>query len=140
MDRREAARTIYQEAFTKGNLDILDRFVAPDYVNHNRPPGAASGLAGLKAIMTRLREAFPDLGYEVEDIIVDGDYVAIRATMKGTQATTLDGQKPTGRRFSVPSLAMLRFRGDMVVERWGLHDVDAMRAQLAVGTQPAGSQ
>jgi steroid delta-isomerase-like uncharacterized protein len=133
MEHQEIVRTVYTEGFSQGRLDLLDEFLASDYVNHQPVQGVEPGLAGLKTAMRGLRAAFPDLRYTIEDLIEDGDRVAVRATMSGTQLGEFRGQPPTGRKFSVLSLAVIRFDRDLVVERWGLHDVALMAAQLAGG-------
>ena len=130
MDDKEIVEEVYTEAFSRGNLDILDRYVKEDYVNHNRLPGSAPGRAGLKATMGALRRVIPDLRYVIEDLVGEGDRVAVRARMEGTDQGGIGGRPPTGRAFSVLSLAVIRFEEHMVAERWGLHDVEEMTRQL----------
>jgi predicted ester cyclase len=131
MEYADIVRIVYAEGFSLGRLELLDDYLAADYVNHQPVAGVPPGLPGLKQAMRGLRAAFADLQYTVEDLITEADRVAVRATMSGTHTGPFRGQPPTGRKFTVLALAVLRFEDGKVVERWGLHDVDLMAAQLA---------
>jgi predicted ester cyclase len=130
LDHKSAVRVVYEEGFSKGRFEVLHEHLHEDYVNHNPVPGAQPGLPGLEGAMAGLRGAFPDLTYTIEDLVAEGEKVAVRATMEGTHLGTFRGVEPTGRHFAVTSLAIVRFEGGKVAERWGLHDVELMSAQL----------
>jgi predicted ester cyclase len=134
MENTEIVREIYSEGFSGGRFEILDLYLKEDYVNHNLPLNATSGLGGLKETMRRLRVAFPDLTYKVEDAFGEKDRVAVRATMSGTDIGGFGGRKPSGKYFEVTSLAIVRLENGKVVERWGLHDIELMAAQLEAQT------
>ena len=51
-----------------------------------------------KDTFTEAREAFPDLSIAVEDVMVEGDRVAARVTMRGTHSGEFQGIEPTGKR------------------------------------------
>lgn len=51
-----------------------------------------------KDTFTEAREAFPDLSIAVEDVMVEGDRVAARVTMRGTHRGEFQGIEPTGKR------------------------------------------
>ncbi|MGH8996366.1 MAG: ester cyclase [Acidimicrobiales bacterium] len=130
MDNEQIVKEVYELAFSRGQLDILDQYIKEDYVNHNKPPNAAPGRAGLKATMVRLRGSCPDLAFVIEELVCEGDRVAVRARMQGTDTGGMNGAPPTGRKFSIDSLAMIRLEGGTVVERWGLHDTEKLESQL----------
>src|SRR5919109_1405691 len=75
----------YEEVWAKGHLAVADEVFAPDYVRHDlRPTDALPGPEGQKKIAADFRSAFPDLQFEVELLLADGDYVAGRWTGSGT--------------------------------------------------------
>jgi SnoaL-like polyketide cyclase len=53
---------VMEEAFNRGNLDVVDELVAPDFFSHEAPD--ARGPEGFKATPRWLRAAFPDLHAE----------------------------------------------------------------------------
>jgi predicted ester cyclase len=66
-------------------LDVADDVFADDYVRHDlRVSEAAPGREGQKEIARAFRAAFPDLAFDVEILIAEGDYVAARWTASGT--------------------------------------------------------
>ena len=100
-------RRFWEDAFNGRNLELVDDFVAPEYVNHNALPGTPPGAEGQRELMTRLWEAFPDGHFEIEHLARDGDTVVCVGTMSGTHEGKLMGIPATGRRAGlapVPSL------------------------------------
>lgn len=64
---KELERRISEEGFGEGNLDLLDEYVAAEYIGHN--PGAQEDIRGraeLKEFVRMFRSAFPDLDVTVE--------------------------------------------------------------------------
>ncbi len=80
--------------------------------------------------------AFPDTRFDIEDIIADGDMVAIRGTASGThKGGELWGIPPTGKRFAVEQVHWLRVAEGKVAEHWAVRDDLGMMHQL--GAMPA---
>jgi predicted ester cyclase len=66
-----------------------------------------------------LRTAFPDLHFEMEELIAEGDAVAGRLTMSGTHEGPLMGTPPTGRSVRQDHMHFVRFEDGKAVEHWG---------------------
>jgi steroid delta-isomerase-like uncharacterized protein len=132
--RHEATvRRYFKEVWSEGRLDVLDELLTEDYVNHtpsmpNPPPGPA----GLKPIVAAFRQAFPDLHFTVEDVIVEGDRVAARVRMEGTHTGPLFGIAPTGRHVSVEQVNVELFRAGRIAEHWRVTDELGLMRQLGV--------
>lgn len=127
----------YLHAWNTGNLDVLNKVISPDYVNHSAgmsdvPPGPA----GLRPIIDGMRTGIPDLHIEVEHLATDGEIVALHSTLSGTNTGPLFGQPPTGRAFRVSQMQFERINGGRIVEHWRLTDNADMARQL----QPASAQ
>ena len=69
--------------FNQGDLDYIDTALAPGAVDHQEPEGT-DFVAHLKHVIATLRTAFPDLHFDVHELICDDDTVACRSTMTGT--------------------------------------------------------
>jgi predicted ester cyclase len=129
-------RTIGEEGFGRGNLDALDEVVASDYREHFPTlPGWPTGLAGLKQFITLTRNAFPDLHYSVEDMIVEGEKVVARCRATGTQTGPFLMLPPTGNQATWTEIHIGRFVDGKLVEHWANHDQLGMLQQL--GAVPA---
>ena len=73
----------FERMFNNGELDFVDGALAPNAVDHQEPEGSDFA-AHLKDVISTLRVAFPDLHFEVHEILCEGDLVACRSTMTGT--------------------------------------------------------
>ena len=79
------------------------------------------------------RAAFPDLRSEPEQFFTNGDTVAVYYRVGGTQSGEFMGIPPTGERFDVHGVDIVRFGGNGVGrEHWGIFDTMTMMQQLSV--------
>jgi steroid delta-isomerase-like uncharacterized protein len=126
-------RRFIQEAFNKGNLDVLDEVLAPNYVYRDAPPGTPAGAEGIRQVVTMFRNAFPDLTITIEDQVAESDLVASRTVMRGTQRGPIFGIPASGNRVAVPGLTMVRVVEGKVAESWVKNDATVLMAQLEAG-------
>ena len=137
-------RRLYDEVFNRGNLDVADELIAPTVIEHQPQPGVAPDARGaelVKQIATFYRSVFPDLQIEIEDVVAEGDRVAGRLRIKGTQQGELLGIPATGNAVNVGSMDIMHYQDGKVVEHWGVTDIMAMMQQLGVmpTPEPAGA-
>jgi predicted ester cyclase len=114
-------RALAEEAFARFNdRDDHDAFFDayhPDVVLHGYPAGL-QGHDGLRAFHEALWGAFPDVRLTVEDLVVESDRAALRYRLQGTHGGPYLGVAPTGLRFDVEGLTLLRVAEGRVVEEW----------------------
>jgi steroid delta-isomerase-like uncharacterized protein len=124
-------RRFYEEVWARGNLDVADGVFAEGYERHDfRAGDAAPGPEGQKQITAAFREAFPDLTWDVDFILADGDFVAGRWTATGTHLGAWAGVEPTGRSMEFSGINVFRFSGGKVVEIWNHRDDLGLMQQL----------
>jgi predicted ester cyclase len=127
------------DAMSTGDPDVIaktiDELVEPDARIRTPLPLEASGAQLLKEVFGRLVAAFPDLHVAVEDVIAEGDKVAIRNTVTGTHRGEHLGIAPTGRFITYNEIFIARFANGRIAETWGVVDVLAQLRQL--GALPA---
>lgn len=132
-DNKRVVLRFYEEVWDRGNLEVADDVFALDYVRHDlRPTEAGPGPEGQKQIAGSFRAAFPDLRFEVELVIAEGDYVAARWTASGTHAGPWGDVEPTGRSVAFSGVNIFRFEGGRVAEIWNHRDDLGLREQLGV--------
>lgn len=73
----------FERMFNQGDLAYVDAAVAPGAVDHQEPEGTDFG-AHLKDVVSILRTAFPDLRFDVHEVVCERNVVACRSTMTGT--------------------------------------------------------
>jgi predicted ester cyclase len=121
-DNKALVRQYIEEVFNQRQLGAVETFLAPDHVDHTLPKGLPTDLAGTKRAIAMYLRAVPNLQVTVEDLIAEGDRVAIRSTSRGMQRGPLGPIPATGRRVNFSSYLMARIAGGKVVEMWGLDD------------------
>jgi steroid delta-isomerase-like uncharacterized protein len=136
-DYKEMAQRWYSEVMSEGKTEVIDELCAPDFVDHDPLPGTSADLAGLKDFVAQIRAAFPDMQMTADDLIVEGDRLAIRSTMRGTHEGDFMGIPGTGKKVEVSNYDFVRFENDRAAEHWGTIDSAALMEQLGVG--PPGS-
>ena len=85
----------------------------------------------MKQIVGAIKTAFPDVVRSADDIIDDGDRVAARFTMRGTQAADFMGVPPTNKQIGVTGIDIVRFRSGKAVEHW--HEWSGMELLQQLG-------
>ena len=130
------SRRMLEQAFNQGNLSVIDECNAPDGVDHQEPAGT-DFIAHLKQVVVGLRTAFPDLHFEIHDMLAEGDIVAMRSTMTGTHTGPLSivpgrSLPATGRRVSVPHMHFVRIVDGKATDLWHLWNVPMMMQQIGV--------
>ena len=117
------------ERTDRHDLDRAAAACASDVRFHGlgpRPIGADGWKAAMQAVLT----AFPDGHFAVDDVLADGDRVAVRHTFRGTHRGTFLGLAPTGRQVSVSAMVLYRVMGAHIAEGWWTADTLGLVLQL----------
>ena len=118
------------EIWGKGSLAAIDELFATDFV-HNYPP---PGREGYKQNVTDWFVAFPDIQYITEDMVAEGDKVAIRWAYRGTHQGEFMGIAPTGKQVTMKGISIIRIVGGTIVEVWD--EVDSLGIMQQLGVFP----
>jgi predicted ester cyclase len=139
MDNKDVVRAV-EEAWDGQDLDALDQYFAPEFDNSTSAvPGLPPGLAGAKMAHQGAMQSFPDRKVNIEEIVGDGDTVAIRTRVTGTN----DGGFPlfnvpaNGAKIDFPAVGIYRLRDGKIVGHWGLNDALTLMMQLGAIQPPA---
>lgn len=112
-DLKELTLQNFERMFNQGDVEYVERALAADAIDHQEDEGT-DFVAHLKEVIVTLREAFPDLHFEIHEILCEGDVVATRSTMTGTHRGPLRigpmaGLAVNGTRVEVPHMHFFRF-------------------------------
>jgi steroid delta-isomerase-like uncharacterized protein len=127
---KEIVRRFSDDVWGKGDFTAADEVLASDLVEHNPLPGQGSGRDGHKQLVTLFRSAFPDLRITTEDLVSEGDRVALRWKAEGTHRGELMGIPPTGKRVTMTGIEIVRIAGGKIVERWAEDNGQTVVQQL----------
>lgn len=132
------------EIMEDGELEVFVDVVHPQATNReavDEPPDCRGrGPEAMLATARWLRRAFADLRWDIHDVVVQDDLVAVHCTMHGRQVGPFvtyddDGQverafPPTGRTFAITQSHWFRIADGLVIEHWANRDDMGMAVQL----------
>jgi steroid delta-isomerase-like uncharacterized protein len=133
-DTKGVARRTMEE-LDKRNLDGVVANYTADCTFHGFAPQTLD-VSGYMENMSALLAAFPDSRFPVDDIVTEGDRVAVRHRMRGTHRGAFQGIPPTGKPVEISAIAIFRMSGDKVQEIWLNADFLGMMQQLGVIPAP----
>lgn len=147
-DRYETlARRYFEEAFNEGRLDVVDELFSDTYggLENAAFDIDPSGPELVKLGIERMRTAFPDFHIEIEEILVEGDSVAVHGRTSGTHDGDLVAgpeddpfvAEPTGNRFENAGVFLMHFADGKVVEAFNYSDEFEMFIQLGIDRELA---
>jgi predicted ester cyclase len=122
----------FDQVINQGKLAVVDELVAPGFIEHKPTPGQSPGREGLKQLIPLFHAAFPDAQTGIEDIIAEGDKVAVRSVTRATHTGPMMGLEPTGRRVEYSGVDIFRIANGQIVEHWWERDHLTMMRQLGL--------
>jgi steroid delta-isomerase-like uncharacterized protein len=131
---KAVARKFFDEVFNTGKVELLEKFVAADAVEHELFQGQKEPVLVIdqvKLFLGQLRAAFPDLKAEIKDLVAEGDKVVARIVLTGTHKGDFNGIPATGKTVSFDAIDIIRFANGKCVEHWGVTDEAGLMAQIA---------
>jgi C-1 hydroxylase len=102
------------EAMNERDLDLLDEFIAHDYVDHTHN---LRGPEELKKFLTVLYKGL-DLHFSIEDMIAEGEKVWVRMSFIGMHVGDFMGFVPTYKKATETAIQMYRIVNGKIVENW----------------------
>jgi len=130
-ENKEIVRRFYEQ-MDKGNRAIIGQLFATNFVFHVPGSPDIHGPEGFKEFATPFLTAFPDLKHVIEDMIAEGDKVAVRFTFPGTHKGEFMGIAPTGKKVVYTAIGISRIANGKYVESWAEHDALGLLQQLGV--------
>jgi predicted ester cyclase len=120
------------EAWNQGDFSHMPAAFAPVAYLHFRGHDIQLDLDSGMAIVKRWRAAFPDFHFKVEDLVTQGDTVAVRLTFTGTMTGPFNNDQPTGKQMSVTEQLFCRTKDGRITDIWEDYDELGMRRQLGI--------
>jgi predicted ester cyclase len=129
-------RTYNQTVFNDHHTDRAAEFLARDVTWHGGTLGTMDGVDHVAAMVRGIIAALPDLTATEQDIIAEGDTVAVRYVVEATHTGDLLGIPATGRRVRWDAVDVYRVGNGTIVEEWVGDDLLAILVNLGAYTPP----
>ena len=137
-EQNKALVTQYIEGLNKGgDFEVLKEFLAPEYFFYspsrsNKPNSRKEQIETL--IM--FNKAFPDLSWNVQELITAGDKVIVRYISRGTHKGEFAGISATGNQIEWSGIAIIRIENGKIVEEKEENDGSNIMLQLGMELKP----
>lgn len=124
----------YIEGVNNNDEAALREVFAVDFLDHNsaQVEGLPSGVEAVVTAHHMLNDSFTDLTFTVDDVMVEGDQIAIRVHASGVHTGEFYGFPPTGKLITWMGHRILRVQDGMFVEAWNEFDQVGILQQMGV--------
>jgi steroid delta-isomerase-like uncharacterized protein len=120
-------------AWNSHEVDLVVEFYASDYLGRDvGQPKLEIGRAGVRERLNRYFRAFPDLIIKPQDMIVEGDRVALVWAAQGTHLGSLMNIPPTGRIVEVSGMSVLNLENGKVKEALYIWDMAGLLRSIGL--------
>jgi predicted ester cyclase len=119
----------YPKAVSSGDFDVIEEICTESVVNHT-PLADVEGHAALKAYESRIHEAFPGFDVTFDDLVVEGNRVAMRLTITGVHQGPMMDIDPTGKEVTFGNTIFHRMEDGLIAERWVQPDIFGIFVQI----------
>jgi len=123
------------EAINNGDIEGFFAAFAPTCIFQDRPGGGTNTLESARENAVAALAAFPDLHMTIEDLIAEGEKIAVRYTYHATHAANVMSTPPTGKQATWTGISILHMVDGKVVEDWANTDLLGLMQQI--GAVPA---
>ena len=119
-----------EEVWNQRNLESFEALFSPSFINHDPGSPDVRDFQGFKQFWTIVGEITQDYHLTIEDIIAEGDKVAVRWSSRFIEATT---KKPVTNK----GIVIYRLADGKIVESWFSTDMLGFMQQVGVLPSPA---
>ena len=127
-------RWAVEEAYYKGNVDAFDELYISDVIIHQPPFPDIEGLREYKQSIIATRQAFTDIHFDWEEMICEGDVMAIRSTwhMKHMGVSPKIPVSPTGKEVVMKGGLFFKLKKGKIIEVFEYKNYLGFLQQLGV--------
>jgi steroid delta-isomerase-like uncharacterized protein len=130
-ENRKAAANFFEEIWNKKDESAIDRFIAIDAAGND--PKFGVGRESFRQQWKKWISAFPDLHFDVQEIIAEGNRVVTRWRLTGTHTgTEYLGVHAQGAKISVDGVSIDTIKDGIVLEGFDAWDALGFREQLGI--------
>ena len=108
----------FLEEQAKGNLDVIDDLLSPDFVDRSLLPGQGPTPEDFKRSVAEILDAFSITSFIIEEQIAEGDTVVTKYTERSVIRGEWFGLPPTGTEEYFEGIYIHRISGGKITEEW----------------------
>jgi predicted ester cyclase len=132
MTNEQIVRTACQVVWSEGDVSRVGEFYSEAFQAHYPLTDWGSGIDGVKNLAVETRKSFPDYREQIDELIVAGDQVIVRLTIRGTHLGPLPNLPATGKAVEFTDVTICRIQNSKIVVQRGLSDYLSLYLQLGL--------
>jgi predicted ester cyclase len=124
-NNKALVRRFNEEVYNRGNMDVADELLAPNFVSRDAITGEEAGREDLKREIAEQAAISSDLHFSIEEQIAEGDKVVTRIIGSGTHDLAeyrYRGVSPSGVRITIENISINRVVDGKIVEERTVND------------------
>ena len=122
----------YDTFWNTGDEALARSALAPNFIDNTLPPGRPQGLTGPLAASKVIRAAIPDMGCDIEQMIVAGDRVVAHLRFRGHFTGRFKQIQGQGQTINFVATDIYRIADGRIVENWHIEDNLTFQQQLGL--------
>lgn len=127
---KELATAFFEQIWNQKNEAAIDAFVPVNAKGNDEDFG--TGREGFRKQWKQWIAAFPDLHFEIVDLVAEGDKILTRWVLTGTHEGEFMGAAPTGNKVRVEGMSLDRIENELVAEGFDGWDNYGFRKQIGL--------
>jgi predicted ester cyclase len=118
VEQNKALVRRFLEEQARGNLDVVDELLSPDFVDRSLLPGQGPTREDFKRALTEILDAFSIIDFTIEEQVAEGDTVITKYTERSIIRGEFAGQPPTGTVENFEGIYIHRIANGKITEEW----------------------
>lgn len=131
-ENKKIAVSYIEEVVNNRKLKLVNEKFSPNYTYHGSDGIETKSIEknALIPFLEHLLKAFPDLHYTVDDVIAEGDKVALNLSASGTHQNEFLGFGASDRKINYKEMFFFRIVNGRIVDGWSIVDMENVKNQL----------
>lgn len=131
-ENKALARRWFEEVWNQGSEATIDKLFHPQGHCYGwpEPDSDLAGPEAFKAVHRQFKDGFSGIHIDIEDIIAEGDRVAIRWTSHMTHDGHGLGFPPTGRKVALSGSSFVHIHKGQIIKGWNQMDFTKLALSL----------
>ena len=119
---KQVVITFNKEFFEAGNTAITKQLLADTFVNHSAPPNVPTDASVMIEFVTRFHTGISNVSVQINEVIGEGDRVALRKTITGIHTGEFMGKPPTGKKVEMSVIEIDIVKDGKITDHWSRND------------------
>jgi predicted ester cyclase len=121
-ENKAIARSFLEETMAKGNHDVIDELLSPDFVDRSLLPGQGPTREDYKRSVAEVLDVYSITSFTIEEQLAEGDTVVTKYRQSSVQRREFGGVPPTGEEETSEGIYIHRISEGKITEEWGIID------------------